>query len=172
MINYILAKERIAHLNKQVIHYGYQFDLDTFDILSSRHDLTGVLFYDDSYYNHKNNLLVLVLIRDGMCVSTITCNIRDSCISISSKTKSEHTGNKYNLLLHAILITICWSIRENEQRVSMIKSHAINVASEALLRKYFDVIAKPDYVFHIVCDANNTKKAKTVFDIIINAKCR
>ena len=127
MINYIIAKERIAQLNKHVIYCGYQFDLDTFVALNSRHDLTGVLFYDDSYYNHKNNVLVLALIRDGVCVSTITCNIRDSCISISSKTRVDHTGNKYNLLLHAILITICWSIRENEQRVSMIKSHAINV---------------------------------------------
>ena len=172
MINYIIAKERLSQINKQLIHYGYQFDLDTFDILRSRHDLTDALFYDESYYNHKNNLLVLALIREGVCVSTITCNIRDSCISISSKTRSEHTGNKYNLLLRSILIMICWSIRYNEQRVSMIKSYAINVASETMLRKYFDVIAKPDYVFHIVCDANNTKKAKVIFDAIVKSKCR
>ena len=171
MINYIIAKERLKQLTRQVIHCGYQFDLDTFDILRSRHDLKGVLFYDDSYYNHKNNLLILALIRDGMCVSTITCNIRHSCISISSKTHPDHTGKKYNLLLRSTLIILGGLIRENDMRVSTIKSFAVNVASEASLSKYFDVIAKPDYVFHLACDANNKTKAKTLFGNLVNSKC-
>jgi len=171
MINYIIAKERIVQLNKQVIHCGYQFDLDTFVALNSRHDLTGVLFYDDSYYNHKNNLLILLLTRADVCVSSITCNIRDLCCSISSKTHPDHTGKKYNLLLRSTLIILGGLIRENDMRVSTIKSFAVNVASEASLTKYFDVIAKPDYVFHLACDTNNKTKAKTLFGNLVNSKC-
>ena len=172
MINYNLVRERLKQINKSICDSGFQFEMDTFDILSSQHDLTDVLFYDKSYYNLKNNLLILVLICDDVCVSTITCNIRDSFISISSKTHPLHVGKKYNLLLRSTLIMLGGLIRENDKRVSMIKSFATNVASEASLTKYFDVVHLPDYVFHLTCDANNKKKAKTLFDEIVIPQCR
>lgn len=162
MLNYIRAKERIKYLNKS-LHSPFRLALDTFEHSKCR---CTELFYPEAYYMHKNNILILSLWNEDTCVSTITCNIRNSIASIHSKTHAAHTGKKYNLLLRSVVVMICGLIRENDKQISVVKSFSLNPVSEYTIKKYFDVVELKEYDFQLVCVNTNKHKSKVLFDDI------
>ena len=162
MLNYTRANERIKYLNKS-LGLPFRIAIGTFE--NSKCTCTE-LFYPEAYYKHKNNILILSLWKEDVCVSTITCNIRNSIASIYSKTHAAHTGKKYNLLLRSVIVMICGLIRENDKLISVVKSFSLNPVSEYAIKKYFDVVELKDYDLQMVCDKTSKHNSKVLFDDI------
>ncbi len=133
------------------------------------------LFYDESYYSKNDRVFILCLFRETECVSTITCENTenaDNIITVASKTHPDHVGHGYNLLLRSCLVLISNLIGLNKYNPAVIKFFAINSISEQSLTKYFDVIpsSREEYVFHLVCNKPNKKRANRLISNFIDER--
>ena len=126
-INDIL-KEKIPTLS---------IDFNTYDLMIQGKDIKDFDIYDKS----KKPALLLCLLHNGKCISSIACkiNTKDNAIEISSKTNEKFQGKKYNIFLRyaIILIIIHLEYRDKEQFQKII-SRAINPISIFSMTKHFN----------------------------------
>jgi len=103
-------------------------------------------------------------------VSSITCDVNEYCIKIASKTKKEHEGKKYNLMLRSVLVLISNLLKNNKtnKNCMMIKTYAINIVTEISIKKYFNVVSSKNenYAFTITCDKPNKKNANNLLYLL------
>ena len=131
------------------------------------------LYFKESKYISKDNILILALQLDKKYISTITCEIYSTHITISSKTHEDYINRKYNLLLRTIIILLCSSIKILGVNIYKIKSYVINPISELTLIKHFNAkYCKNDkYILEITCDKyimdNMFEKLNKIIDNLI-----
>ena len=83
--------------------------------------------------------LVLCLMHGDDCVSSITIKVRESEISIDSRTNDRYEGRKFNTLLRAVAIMISKSLSERTERLT---SSAANIISAILMIKRFNAVSE------------------------------
>jgi len=83
--------------------------------------------------------LVLCLMHGDDCVSSITIKVRESEISIDSRTNDRYEGRKFNTLLRAVAIMISKSLSERTERLT---SSAANIISAMLMIKRFNAVSE------------------------------
>lgn len=172
IIDYSKVKERLNEFNKRISIKSSPADslinikLDKYENLKNN-DIKDSLYYD-TLYNSRDDVLILCLYYNNICVSSITCTCNEESISISSKTNILYTGKKYNILLRTILILIVNLIKINNKKCNKLKSYAINPISEESLKKYFIIDKKDEYMYEIICGKQNKKKANNLFDNLID----
>ena len=83
--------------------------------------------------------LLLCLMHGNNCVSSITINVRESTISIDSKTNERYEGRKFNTLLRAVAIMISKGLNESAVKLT---SNAANIISAMLMIKRFNAVSE------------------------------
>jgi len=165
-IEYTSVEQRLNEFNK--INKSIKIKLDTYENMKNELNDKS-LYYHSNYYKTKTTILILSLFCNSICASTITCDVFETHISISSKTNDAYIGRKYNLLLRSMLIIICNLIKINNKKSNTLKSYAINPISEQSLQKYFNVTkSKEEYIYEVICGKQNKKKANDLLIKIYN----
>lgn len=128
------------------------------------------LFFDKEKYISKQNILILALKINDIFVSTITCDIFITHMTISSKTSYDYMNCKYNLLLRTIIILLCNTIIISNKNIKTIRSYIINKISEKTMIKHFDAkYSKNDKdILEIICDNNMINKALIKLNDLLN----
>ena len=132
------------------------------------------LYWSIQRYITNSNILILGLKLDDEYVSTISCDIYPTHITISSKTHELFLNRKYNLLLRTIIVYICDSIQivytNTNTNINKIHSYILNPISEFTLLKYFNAkyCKKDKDILQIICDKNKINKAFEIFNQIIS----
>ena len=119
------------------------------------------LYFDECRYNSRKNILILALKLDNKYVSTISCDIFTTHITISSKTHNSYTNRYFNLLLRTVIILLCNSIKICNKKITKIRSYILNPISENTLIKHFNAIYDKNdkEILEIVCDKNTMDNA-------------
>ena len=114
------------------------------------------LFFNEYKYLSKNNILILALKLNDEFVSTITCDVFITHITISSKTSNMYLNCKYNLILRSIIILLCNSIKVSNKYIYTIRSYIINTISEKSMIKHFNAkYSETDKdILEIICNEN------------------
>ena len=79
-------------------------EFNTYEEMTKGKEMSNFDIYDKS----KKPALLLCLLENGKCISSISCKINpeDNAIEISSKTNKEYEGKKYNLFLRCAIVLI------------------------------------------------------------------
>merc|ERR1711916_139680 len=79
-------------------------EFNTYEEMTKGKEMSDFDIYDKS----KKPALLLCLLHNGKCISSISCkiNAEDNAIEISSKTNKEYEGKKYNLFLRCAIVLI------------------------------------------------------------------
>jgi len=125
---------RIANMNERIHEHCKSLSLK-FDHL---YNLPGEI---NSFA--ESDVLTLCLYYKGDCVSSIQVVYTfPGTVSIDSKTGNSHQKKGYNKFLRAAVIILCDVLNCNENKISSIRSLAINPISAWVLVENFDVTFK------------------------------
>jgi len=106
------------------------------DYLTSFPMESTVSMYSQLWLNYfMRPPLLLCLMHGNECVSSITMKVRESEISIDSRTNDRYEGRKFNTLLRAVAIMISKSL---SKRAEELTSDAINKISARLMITLFN----------------------------------
>ena len=130
-----VARKQIGQLN-DIIHdrkCGFELSLDY--IYESKSSEMSI------FSSPSPTVLVLCLTLGDQCISSIMLDIDSNYLVISSKTKEEYQGRKYNTLLRCVVMIIAQSL---SPIITSVMSFAINPISAYLLVQKFDGIITTD----------------------------
>jgi hypothetical protein len=130
-IDLILVKQELDKLNIQLAtkcNSLYSLNIDY------AYKMNNIIYFegDDDEDENINNIYICLYYKQ-MCVSSIKYLIVNNTIIITSKTKEEYEGNKFNKLLRATTMIIIKSLN-----ILYIHSGAINPISALLLFTMFE----------------------------------
>ena len=111
-------------------------EFNTYEEMTKGKEMSNFDIYDKS----KKPALLLCLLHNGKCISSISCkiNAEDNAIEISSKTNKEYEGKKYNLFLRcAIVLIITHLMYGDGTYFEKIISRAVNPISIYSMIKHF-----------------------------------
>lgn len=87
----------------------------------------------------EKDYLMLCLYHRNSCISSVTLNIKDTTITIESKTHEDYESKKFNKLMRCITIIICDKLICNiGEKLKTIVSYPINKISSWLLISNFE----------------------------------
>ena len=112
-------------------------EFNTYEEMTKGKEMSNFDIYDKS----KKPALLLCLLHNGKCISSISCKInpQDNAIEISSKTNKEYEGKKYNLFLRcAIVLIITHLMYGDGTYFEKIISRAVNPISIYSMIKHFE----------------------------------
>ena len=112
-------------------------EFNTYEEMTKGKEISDFDIYDKS----KKPALLLCLLENGKCISSISCkiNAEDNAIEISSKTNEEHQGKKYNIFLrYAIVLIITHLIYDDDKHFEKIISRAVNPISIYSMIAHFE----------------------------------
>ena len=112
-------------------------EFNTYEEMTKGKEMSNFDIYDKS----KKPALLLCLLHNGKCISSISCkiNAEDNAIEISSKTNKEYEGKKYNLFLRcAIVLIITHLMYGDGTYFEKIISRAVNPISIYSMIKHFE----------------------------------
>ena len=101
--------------------------------LSLRLDYAYKLVDNQQGFMYQPDSVILCLRYKHHCISTLWLDFQDTHVEISSVTQKSFRGNKYNILLRALLILTAHEIRGS----TTVISNATNPISVWILIKYF-----------------------------------
>lgn len=186
------AKHIIAQLNGELQKTCPDFYLNIDYITSFPQGSTASLYSDVMLNSYFQPPLVLCLFTGNDCVSSITIKIKESELTIDSRTNERYEGRKFNTLLRAVAIMISKSLNAGAKRLV---STALNIVSTILMIKRFNAVSeggdlskdmpKIDKIIkeyfehhgsmetHVELNEDNTANATTVFhDTIPRMNCK
>lgn len=129
------AKHIIAQLNDELQKTCPDFYLNIDYITSFPQDSTASLYSDVMLNSYFQPPLVLCLFTENDCVSSLTLKIKESELTIDSRTNERYEGRKFNTLLRAVAIMISKSLNTGAE--SLVSS-AINRISARLMITRFN----------------------------------
>jgi hypothetical protein len=133
------AKHIIAQLNGELQKTCPDFYLNIDYITSFPQDSTASLYSDVMLNSYFHPRLVLCLFTGNDCVSSLTLKIKESVLTIDSRTNERYEGRKFNTLLRAVAIIISKSLNADAERLG---SNALNIISAILMIKRFNAVSE------------------------------
>lgn len=133
------AKHIIAQLNGELQKTCPDFYLNIDYITSFPQDSTASLYSDVILNSYFQPPLVLCLFTGNDCVSSLTLKVRESELTIDSRTNERYEGRKFNTLLRAVAIMISKSLNAGAERLV---SSALNIVSTILMIKRFNAVSE------------------------------
>ena len=133
------AKSIVRELNAALQPTCPEFHLNIDYITSFPMGSTASLYSVVHLNAYVKPPLVLCLMHGDDCVSSITIKVRESEISIDSRTNDRYEGRKFNTLLRAVAIMISKSLSERTERLT---SSAANIFSAMLMIKRFNAVSE------------------------------
>jgi hypothetical protein len=133
------AKHIIAQLNGELQKTCPDFYLNIDYITSFPQDSTASLYSDVMLNSYFQPPLVLCLFTGNDCVSSLTLKIKESELTIDSRTNERYEGRKFNTLLRAVAIMISKSLNAGAERLV---SSALNIVSTILMIKRFNAVSE------------------------------
>ena len=133
------AKHIIAQLNDELQKTCPDFYLNIDYITSFPQDSTASLYSDVMLNSYFQPPLVLCLFTGNDCVSSLTLKIKESELTIDSRTNERYEGRKFNTLLRAVAIIISKSLNAGAERLV---SSALNIVSTILMIKRFNAVSE------------------------------
>jgi hypothetical protein len=127
-----------------------------------------------SRYGDNITYLLLCLYNESECISSLELIIKNTTITINSKTNQHYEGRKYNKLLRSVAIIIS---RHLSSKLTQMESYAINPTSAWLMIKYLNSrigeINESFYAFLKVDDPDviaEDRTKKIIFDFYKTVK--
>jgi len=133
------AKHIIAQLNVELQKTCPDFHLNIDYITSFPNDSTASLYSDTMLNSYFQPPIVLCLFTGNDCVSSLTLQVRESELTIDSRTNKRYEGRKFNTLLRAVAIIISKGLNAGAERLV---SNAINIVSTILMIKRFNAVSE------------------------------
>ena len=133
------AKHIIAQLNGELQKTCPDFYLNIDYITSFPQDSTASLYSDVRLNSYFHPRLVLCLFTGNDCVSSLTLKIKESELTIDSRTNERYLDRKFNTLLRAVAIIISKSLNAGAERLV---SSALNIISAILMIKRFNAVSE------------------------------
>lgn len=133
------AKFIIEQLNGELQKTCPDFYLNIDYITSFPQDSTASLYSDVMLNSYFQPPLVLCLFTGNDCVSSLTLKVRESELTIDSRTNERYEGRKFNTLLRAVAIIISKSLNAGAERLV---SSALNIVSIILMIKRFNAVSE------------------------------
>ena len=137
---HIDTTENILEKINDILHEKFpelSLEFNTYEEMTKGKEMSNFDIYDKS----KKPALLLCLLHNGKCISSISCKINpeDNAIEISSKTNKEYEGKKYNLFLRcAIVLIITHLMYGDGTYFEKIISRAVNPISIYSMIKHFE----------------------------------
>lgn len=110
--------------------------------------------------------LYVCLMKDDVCISSIALSygFATSSMEISSETKEDMQGKKYNKLLRFVAFLVCPMLTCNGKKIIAITSTPINPISAYTLLKHFSCHVDPKITMFMMDETTNN--GRTMFDAI------